>query len=303
MGKMEQEKETQVQGGRLTFEVREGGICIKSCKVISERVIIPPEIENTPVTAIGRKAFLSCKNLREIWLPERTAGLGDWAFAYCSNLETIHLPRSPLSLGKDVFKECKRLSRIALSDLDGQSEEGIGALLGAAVMKLEALYLFAPQEVGSRTWFGRFDDKLREFLAAPDEDGFVKMVYCGEEDIVANVEFYLAERRREKARLCFLRLICDDVLSPDLQKELAAYLAGHTKGCESEAAWEVVFKEHGSERAWYEAFVEAGCLTGENCDEILTQMGESFPEMKAWLMRWWAGQGQEEDFFAGLTLD
>lgn len=349
---MGQEKEAQVQGGRLTFEVRGDGICIKSCKVTLSRVIIPQKIQEVPVTAIDRKAFLSCKSLKEIWLPEGLEEIGDWAFAYCDNLESIYLPgrrsfaedladkwpsdgtysggkplqerlcdgepsggkpsdgagsrRTPstgLSIGKGVFKECRNLALICPLDPDGQPSRRVGALLGAAVMKLEAAYLFSPTEAGEKQWLMRFDDRLREFLNTPDEDGFVKMVYCGEEDIVANVEFYLAERRREKARLCFLRLINDDGLSGAFRQELSAYLAAHTKGCESEAAWEVVFKEHGNERSYYEAFVEAGCLTAENYDGILLQMGDRFPEMKAWLMRNRAGQGQEEDFFEGLSLD
>ena len=48
----------------------------------------------------------------------------------------------------------------------------------------------------------------------------MKMVYCGEEDIVANVEYYLLERKREKARLCLLRLINDRGIS----EEFRAYL-------------------------------------------------------------------------------
>lgn len=297
------EKEIEVQGGRLTCEVGRDGICIKSCKVILSRVIIPSVIEGLPVTVIDKKAFLSSKSLKEIWLPEGLAELGDWAFAYCSSLETIYLPQRNLSMGKGVFKDCHKLTKICPLNPDGQSEEEIGWLLGAVPGKLEADYLFAPADAGKREWLQRFDDKLQEFLAVPDEDGFVKMVYCGEEDIVANVEYYLQERKREKARLCFLRLMNDRELSAELREELGNYLAAHTKGCASEAAWEVVFKEHGNERAYYEAFTEAGCLTGDNYDGILQEMGESFPEMKAYLMRWQSDQGMEEDFFAGLSLD
>lgn len=297
------EKETEIQDGRLTYEVRGDGICIKSCKVILGRVIIPTTIDRLPVTEIDKKAFLSCKALREIRLPQGLAKIGDWAFAYCSELAAISLPRRNLSMGKGVFKDCHKLENIRLLDLDGQCEEQVGWLLGAVCGKLEADYLFTPGEAGQKEWLLRFDDKLREFLAAPDEDGFVKMVYCGEEDIVANVEFYLAERRREKARLCYLRLINDVGLMEGFRQELEAYLSAHTKDCASEAAWEVVFGEHGNERSYYETFARAGCLNQENYDGILLEMGENFPEMKAFLMRRQSRQGAEEDFFAGLSLD
>ncbi|MCI9333852.1 MAG: leucine-rich repeat domain-containing protein [Lachnospiraceae bacterium] len=297
------EKETEIQGGKLTYEVRKDDICIKSCKVILSRVIIPPTIDRLPVTEIDKKAFLSCKALREIRLPQGLAKIGDWAFAYCSELAAISLPRRNLSMGKGVFKDCHKLENIRPLDLDGQYEEQVGWLLGAVCGKLEADYLFTPGEAGQKEWLLRFDDKLREFLAAPDEDGFVKMVYCGEEDIVANVEFYLAERRREKARLCYLRLINDVGLTEGFRQELEAYLSAHTKDCASEAAWEVVFGEHGNERSYYETFARAGCLNQENYDGILLEMGENFPEMKAFLMRRQSRQGAEEDFFAGLSLD
>lgn len=297
------EKEIEIQGGRLTYEVRNNAICIKSCKVILSRVIIPPLIDNFPVTMIDKKAFLSCKSLKEVWLPEGLAELGDWAFAYCSSLEALYLPKRNLKMGKGVFKDCDRLVTICPLDLDGQYDGRVGWLLGAIPGKLEADYLFTPGEAGEKEWLFRFDDRLREFLVTADEEGFVKMVYCGEEDIVANVEFYLAERKREKARLCYLRLINDMELSEDFRGELEDYLAAHTKGCESEAAWEVVFKEHGNERSYYEAFTQAGCLTEDNYDEILLEMGESCPEMKAYLMRWQSQEGTKEDFFAGLSLD
>ena len=117
------------------------------------------------------------------------------------------------------------------------------------------------------------------------------------------MEYDLLERKREKARLCLLRLINDRGISEEFRAYLTDYLTAHTKGCDSEAAWEVVFGEHGNEQAYYTAFTKAGCLTKENCDDILTEMGANFPEMKACLMRYRAENMGEEDFFAGLSLD
>lgn len=297
------ERILEIENGVLTYLVDKDKATILSCQVYGSRIAVPETIEGALVEKLGKKAFLSAKALKELRLPGTLKEIGDFAFAYCSSLERIWLPGRELAMGRGVFKDCHLLSAVYPVKEDGSFDVQAGMLLGAVPVKLEADYLFMPKQAGMGQWLTRFDDKLREFLARPDEDGFVKMVYCGEEDIVANVEYYLAERKREKARLCFLRLINDRELSEEFWAELTDYLCAHTKGCESEAAWEVVFKEHGTEQAYYTAFTKAGCLTRENCDDILTEMGESFPEMKAYLMRYRAENMGEEDFFAGLSLD
>lgn len=296
------EKEMEIEGGRLCFQVCGGEITVLSCKADGSRIRVPDEIENLPVTKLQKKAFLSNKGLKEVWLPKGLKEIGDWAFAYCSALTGVWVPKEEFAVGKDIFKDCLRLESICLLGADSPVDEQVGRLLGAVPLRLEADYLFTPAKAGQEQWLRRFDDKLREFLAQPDEDGFTKMVYCGEEDIVANVEYYLAERRREKARLCFLRLINDVGLEEAFAGELCAHLAGCTKGCPSEAAWEVVFGEHGNEQAYYDVFTKAGCLTEENYDGILRQMGEDYPEMKGYLMRYRSEKMEKADFFDALSL-
>lgn len=297
------DKELEIEGGRLTYKVIGDEITVLSCHATGGRVKIPDRIENLPVTKLDKKAFLSCKLLKEVWLPGGLKEIGDWAFAYCSNLECVRLPKRNLFLGKGLFKECDRLVSICHLGEESLKEEQVGRLLGAVPVKLEADYLFTPGQAGEAEWLRRYDDKLKEFLMQPDEDGYTKMVYCGEEDIVANMDNYLAERRRAKSRLCFLRLINDVGISDEFKETLRGYLTGHTKGCSSEAAWEVVFREHGNEQSYYAAFTEAGCLTEENYDGILSQMGENYPEMKGYLMRYKSQNMENTDFFDLLSLD
>ncbi len=297
------EKELEIEGGMLTYKVGREGVVIVSCRVTGSRVKLPDYIEGRFVTELDKKAFLSSKLLKEVYLPKKLEKIGDWAFAYCSGLESVWIPGGNLIFGRGVFKECKKLSSICRLDDGSPAKEQVGRLLGAVPIKLEADYLFVPEEAGKASWLSRFDDKLREFLAAPDEDGYTKMVYCGEEDIVANMDLYLAERRRAKSRLCFLRLMNDVGLSKEFRQELSDYLSAHTKGCDSEASWEVVFKEHGNEQSYYEAFIRTGCLTEENYDSILAQMGEMYPEMKGYLMRYKSQSMAHADFFDMLSLD
>ncbi|MDD6492168.1 MAG: leucine-rich repeat domain-containing protein [Firmicutes bacterium] len=300
---MMSEKELKIEGGTLSYRICEDEITVMSCHVTGRRVVLPDTIEALSVTKLEKKAFLSSKILEEIYLPKGLKEIGDWAFAYCSNLKKVALPKCQLVIGRGIFKECDALTDICHLEETGCRAEHMGKLLGAVPTKLEADYLFNPKEAGESIWFARFDDRLKEFLATPDEDGYTKMVYCGEEDIVANMDLYLAERRRAKSRLCFLRLMNDTELSDDFKEQLKAYLVSHTKGCASQASWEVVFKEHGNEQEYYEAFTNAGCLTDDNYDAILSEMGESYPEMKGYLMRYKSENMGENDFFGMLSLD
>ena len=62
-------------------------------------------------------------------------------------------------------------------------------------------------------------------------------------------------------------------------------------------------KEHGQEKEYYRIFADAGCISEENFDNLLLDMGENNPEMKAWLLRYREEEMRGEDFFAGLSLD
>lgn len=300
---MQKEKEWEFEGGKLRYLEGEGGIVITGCKVVQSRVALPDAIEGVPVTKIDRKAFLSSKQLKEIRLPEGLLALGDWAFAYCSNLIYMWMPKRNLAMGKGVFKECEALAGVFPLGEDTVEGHQSGMLLGSVPVKLETDYLFKPGEAGSKKWLAGYDARLREFLMQPDEDGYIKMVYCGEEDIMSNLDLYLAERRRAKSRLCFLRLINPVGLSESFGQELEQYLREHTSGCESQAAWEVVFLENGSRQEYYEVFTQAGCVTEENYDQILSDMGDRCPEMKGYLMRYRSEKMETVDFFATLSLD
>lgn len=300
---MAQEKELEISGGRLLYEESPHGISIRGLRAVGSCITLPDEINGQPVMRIEKKAFLSCKVVRELYLPRHLEEIGDWAFAYCSNLQAVYLPKRRLLLGKGIFKECEKLECIGHLFAKKEEEIQAGYLLGAVPVKLEADYLFTPEEAGEKVWIARFDDRLEFFLYQPDEEGYVKQVYCGEEDIMSNLDLYLAERKRAKSRLCFMRLLHDVALSDDLRKKLKQYLAEHTKGCESEAAWEVLCRERGGEKAYYEIFTGAGCVTEENYTKILEDMGEDYPEMKAYLMSYKTRQMKGEDFFSSLSLD
>ena len=70
-----------------------------------------------------------------------------------------------------------------------------------------------------------------------------------------------------------------------------------------EEAWEVVLTEFGNERRYYETFAQLGCLTEENFGRIIEDVGEDYPEMKAYFLKVKEQQIGYTDFFEELSLD
>ena len=292
--------ELTVKGGSLSYLIDCGKVQIINSHVQESVFEIPDKIEGLPVTVIGKKAFLSKKRLSELSLPEGLREVGDWAFAHCDRLTKVSMARHPISFGKGVFKDCCVLSRI---DLKGCENEKLAGLLAMTPVMLDAEYLLSPVEAGEDIWLEKLDARLLTLLEKPDEEGYLKQVLCGEEDLMSSLEYYLACRRREKAQLCFVRLLNDLGLKQELRQYLFEYLKQNTKGCEYEAAWETVLKEHGQEKEYYRIFADAGCISEDNFDSLLLDMGENNPEMKAWLLRYREEEMSGADFFSELSLD
>jgi len=269
---------------------------------------IPDFIEGIPVTEIAKKVFLSKKRLRSVILPQGLMTLGDWAFAYCDNLEEITFPKHAFFYGKGIFLECRNLKKILFSDEAQETNEDIGVMMAAALTKLDAYYLFQPQEAGSAEWVAKWDFKLRELLHTDDLDGYTNTVLCGEEDYGSgrrenDIDYYQNRRRREKVRMAMLRLLHPYLLAADLKEELEEYLRGH---CETET-WEVVLEEHPDSRRFYELLGKCGCITIENIDGMLHDLGNAHAEMKAFLLKYKSEKlqtkdGEKVDFFASFSL-
>ena len=292
------EKELEIPGGSLYYEVRAEGIFVTRFQGTASEVKVPERIEGTFVTGIGKKAFLSRKNLRRVILPETIREIGDWAFAYCDALEQVTIPERRIHFGKAVFMECGSLVRVT-SSADSVPAE----LLAAAVRDFEAYYLLDMTEAGSAEWLKKWDAKLAAVLHAPDQEGYSKQVLCGEEDYGStDLEAYKSESRRRKVRLALLRCLFSQGLDREFKEELQGYLLSHTKGGESEETWQVVLKEHGGHREYYELFAQLGCVCEDNLNGILTDIGGEYPEMKAFFLRSQEKYVGKIDFFDSLDL-
>ena len=293
-----QEKELAVPGGSLYYETGRDSVLITRFQGSGTVVRVPEHIEGLPVTGIGKKAFLSRKDLRTLELPDTVEEIGDWAFACCDRLEQVTLHGRGPRFGKAVFLDCHSLVRIT----DG-SGFCPAQLLAAAVREFEAYYLLDMAEAGSREWLKKWDAKLLSVLHAPDQDGYSRQVLCGEEDYGStDLEVYLSNSRKRKVRLSLLRCLFSQGLSREFREELEAYLRAHTKGERGEEAWQVILEEYGDRKEYYTLFAKLGCVDRDNLSGILSDIGERYPEMKACFLRDCGEKASGDDFFASLEL-
>lgn len=319
---MEGEKELVIPDGSLYYTVSENGVQIIRFQGTAVQVNVPEAIEGRPVRGLAKKAFLSRKDLRRVTLPDTLEEVGDWAFGYCSGLVQVTLPKKQIRFGKAVFLECGSLRQIRLtaSAQAGECREKLGdcaqtkggedtgecapELLAAAVTAFDAYYLLDPVQAGSGEWLEKWDARLAAILHTPDQEGYSRQVLCGEEDYGStDLGAYVREKRKGKVRLAFLRLMFPTGLKEPLRKELEEYLVSHTKGEESQETWLVVLEEHGDDRDYYSLFARLGCLGAGNLGEILADIGEDYPEMKAHFLKCREAGARAEDFFEGLSLD
>ena len=66
------------------------------------------------VTSIGGNAFEGCSGLTELTLPNGVRSIGDSAFSGCSGLTELTLPNSVTSIGNYAFSDCNGLEKITV---------------------------------------------------------------------------------------------------------------------------------------------------------------------------------------------
>jgi hypothetical protein len=291
----------EIRLGNLLYAPYKKGIEIKKYKGADEKVIIPDLIDGKPVISLDKKAFLSCKTIREITLPDSIEEIGDWAFAHAENLRTITLPRRELSRGKEMFLGCKRLRSIELNNLpDDLKDRGLGRMLSLGVTILHDYFLFSPMEVGSDEWVERWDEKLMALMQLDDLDGFEELWTCGEEDYEGkdyDIKSYPVEKRKMKLRIVYFRLLNPYKLPQDTMQKLMEYIR------ESKESWEIIRGEHKNELEYYKVFTQSGAVNAENFESLIADMDDTLPEIKAFMLRYKDENLRNNDVFSKFELD
>ena len=85
-----------------------------SVTTYSDTVVIPETIERNGktlrVTAIGNEAFMGCRKLKGIVIPESVTEIGEGAFLHCDSLTLYNIPSCVTELKTGTFARCKKLT-------------------------------------------------------------------------------------------------------------------------------------------------------------------------------------------------
>lgn len=283
------------------------------------RLRIPDEIiEGYSITSVGKKALMGARSLKEISLPSSIKCFEDWAFASCVHLESLIIRANEEKtsirpeFGKGVFEGCTELESILLGY---EKIDDFAILLGAAIWRLPASYLFKDPDIGTDRWFASWDRSLCNYLNQRDDEGYTDRVLCGEEDIsydgIGSVDGellsdgtnYIIETRQRKCHLCFLRLKADANLSDENRVIFEEYLRNHSKGMKSQEAWLVLREELRGKMEYVKLFANIGGIQLDYIDDMLLDLGEDYAEVKAFLIQYKQNNNDSDnDIFNGLLL-
>lgn len=79
-------------------------------------ITIPTTLGDHTVTAIGEKAFLSCKGLHSLTIKGPIESIGYEAFAYCSSLTSLSLGEKIKTIGDHAFLSCSDLKNVTIPE-------------------------------------------------------------------------------------------------------------------------------------------------------------------------------------------
>lgn len=280
-------------------------------------VILPAQKDGLPLTVIAAKAFLSCRTIERLELPDTLEQVEDWAFAHMKNLRELIFPPKEIQFGKKVFLGCDNLERISLRGMKDQYE-GIPFFLASMVRWLDEMPVqlaLAGDPQGQWEWLDTYDRALLDFLDKPDDVGF-EPAFIGwfhVEDVDDQKQDYIVERRKCKIRLALQRLRYPEGASQNTQRQLGEFLLGagenqdDTRNCEA-SRMPSLFLElcrvegYGQDIRYFQIWQHIGGFALYSPQFLLEQLPEADPEVRGFLMNCSLSQERKDDFFEGMEL-
>lgn len=268
------------------------------------KVILPEEVQGAPLTTIGVKAFLSCRCVECLELPESITCIEDWAFAHMKNLRELVLPAKELSFGKKVFLGCEKLEKISLCKAD-TIYQGIPYLLASLVRFTQEPpkgLILAGSRQGQGQWLAEYDEALLQFLMREDTYGFEPAFigWFNIEDVDDQQEDFVRERRRNKIALVLQRLLYGEGMSEETGEKLTDYLSSVR-----ETVAEMLTEKdsvYSTDVRYFQIWQSIGGFQVLSPRELLNRLQEGEPEIRAFLMACELDQSEAGDIFAALNL-
>ena len=261
---------------------------------------IPEQIDGVPVTGVLKKAFMGCKLLKEVHLPDTIVSVGDFAFALCDNLEIIDYPCKELKLGQSLYKNDFKLGSICVRNdfADDKIMSHTAKLQAAATVVMNADYLIDTVNAGTGEWYRKWDQKLIDILGRKDDEGYHLYVLCGEEDLHFDYDHYISYVKEKKSGLCLLRLINDSFLAANVRERLISYLQDEAEN----AVFDYLIKNHGEDKEYFDALIEIDVINRNNHEAVLGMLADRYPQTKAYLIEQFAKEVSSQGFFDDLLL-
>ncbi len=103
--------------GCYTYTVWYDEAFITDCYTsISGDITIPSTLGGYTVTTIDSVAFLNCKNLTSVTIPDSVKSIGSNAFENCTSITNVTIGSGITSIGQCIFYGCKNLTSITIPD-------------------------------------------------------------------------------------------------------------------------------------------------------------------------------------------
>lgn len=279
----------------------------------SARVILPGEIAGKPVTVIGAKAFLSCRQVESLKLPDTLEQVEDWAFAHMKGLKDIIFPAKEILFGKKVFLGCDGLQRVLLTRggeaVQGQYE-GMSFFL-ASVFRLGMEHMWrdlsdlrlAGNAEGQWQWLVGYDEAMVQYLMRADDHDF-EPAFIGwfdVEDVDDQRAGHMAGQKKKKIALAFQRLLYPERISEQTEKMLKEYLVEKAPEQVLELMRDVE-SGYGSHVKYFRIWQRIGGFERYSPKFLLEELGDADPEVKGFLLECELAEAAENDFFGNLEL-
>lgn len=102
---------------------------------LSGNIEIPSKIDGKDVTEIAEDAFIDCKNIETVTIPEGVIKIGSNAFLMCSGLKEINLPHSLKYVGQNAFSKTGIESIKLYENFRSFSEDTCEPFFGCTALK------------------------------------------------------------------------------------------------------------------------------------------------------------------------
>ena len=109
--------EQSLKAGDYTYIIQHDGTAeIILYEGTETTLVVPQELNGTPVTAIGPSAFQADDYLAELVIKDGMVSLGDYAFRRCVNLTKVTLPATLTEVGMNPFEGCAALTDLIVDE-------------------------------------------------------------------------------------------------------------------------------------------------------------------------------------------